>query len=114
MPESASLSDSVSGPVFGLLGSPNAGKTTLFNALTGLRARVGNYPGVTVERREANLTLDGGGKAALRPIAWVFSVLIVVMNLRYMLPFNVDAMFVTGIVVFLLWIPARAGDGAAD
>jgi len=43
--------------VFGLLGSPNAGKTTLFNALTGLRARVGNYPGVTVERREAGLPL---------------------------------------------------------
>jgi ferrous iron transport protein B len=36
----------------GLVGSPNSGKTTLFNALTGLRARVGNYPGVTVERRE--------------------------------------------------------------
>ncbi|MEZ4215108.1 MAG: ferrous iron transporter B [Myxococcota bacterium] len=44
---------------FGLVGSPNAGKTTLFNALTGLRARVGNYPGVTVERREGALDLDG-------------------------------------------------------
>jgi ferrous iron transport protein B len=43
----------------GLLGSPNSGKTTLFNALTGLRARVGNYPGVTVERREGSATLDG-------------------------------------------------------
>jgi ferrous iron transport protein B len=41
------------GPLrLGLLGSPNSGKTTLFNALTGLRAKVGNYPGVTVERRE--------------------------------------------------------------
>lgn len=40
-----------------LLGSPNSGKTTLFNALTGLRARVGNYPGVTVERREGPLEL---------------------------------------------------------
>ncbi len=35
-----------------LLGSPNSGKTTLFNALTGLRAKTGNYPGVTVDRRE--------------------------------------------------------------
>ncbi len=34
-----------------LLGNPNCGKTTLFNALTGMRQRVGNYPGVTVERR---------------------------------------------------------------
>ena len=50
--------------VFGLLGSPNAGKTTLFNALTGMRARVGNYPGVTVERREAELVL-GNTRAVL-------------------------------------------------
>lgn len=35
-----------------LVGSPNAGKTTLFNALTGLRAKTGNYPGVTVARFE--------------------------------------------------------------
>ncbi|HKC50960.1 MAG TPA: ferrous iron transporter B [Myxococcota bacterium] len=38
-----------------LIGAPNAGKTTLFNALTGSSARVGNYPGVTVERREGTL-----------------------------------------------------------
>ncbi len=44
---------------FGLLGSPNAGKTTLFNALTGLRAKVGNYPGVTVERREGRTSAGG-------------------------------------------------------
>ncbi len=38
-----------------LVGAPNAGKTTLFNALTRSSARVGNYPGVTVERREGTL-----------------------------------------------------------
>jgi ferrous iron transport protein B len=43
----------------GLIGSPNSGKTTLFNALTGLRAKVGNYPGVTVERREGLVRVDG-------------------------------------------------------
>jgi ferrous iron transport protein B len=44
------------GPVrVALVGSPNTGKTTLFNALTGSAARVGNYAGVTVERREGRL-----------------------------------------------------------
>lgn len=42
-----------------LLGNPNAGKTTLFNALSGHRARVGNYPGVTVERRSATIEIAG-------------------------------------------------------
>ena len=38
-------------PVYALVGNPNCGKTTLFNALTGLRQKVGNYPGVTVEKK---------------------------------------------------------------
>ncbi|HIF94446.1 MAG: ferrous iron transporter B [Myxococcales bacterium] len=59
------LSNSASPLVFGLLGSPNAGKTTLFNALTGLRAKVGNYPGVTVERREGEVSLGRGDSRAL-------------------------------------------------
>ena len=42
-----------------LVGSPNAGKTTLFNALTGLRAKTANYPGVTVSRREGLVHVDG-------------------------------------------------------
>lgn len=41
-----------------LLGNPNVGKTTLFNALTGENAKVGNYPGITVERRSATLHLE--------------------------------------------------------
>src|SRR5881392_1444630 len=40
-----------------LAGNPNAGKTSLFNALTGLRQKVANYPGVTSERKEGGCTL---------------------------------------------------------
>ena len=41
-----------------VVGNPNTGKTTLFNALTGLSQRVGNFPGVTVERKVGQLTLS--------------------------------------------------------
>ncbi len=47
-----------------LTGNPNCGKTTLFNALTGLRAKVGNYAGVTVERKEGRL-LGAGAEHAI-------------------------------------------------
>jgi ferrous iron transport protein B len=47
-----------------LTGNPNCGKTTIFNALTGLRAKVGNYAGVTVERKEGRLV----GAPAARPL----------------------------------------------
>ena len=42
-----------------LVGNPNTGKTTLFNALSGLNQRVGNYPGVTVETKKGRMTCDG-------------------------------------------------------
>ncbi len=47
------------GPVIALLGNPNAGKTTLFNVLTGLRAKTANFPGTTVEQRRGRFALKG-------------------------------------------------------
>ncbi len=49
-----------SSPLVLLVGNPNVGKTSLFNRLTGENARIGNYPGVTVERRSGRLTLGAG------------------------------------------------------
>jgi ferrous iron transport protein B len=43
----------------GMIGNPNCGKTTLFNALTGLRQKVGNWPGVTVERKVGSFDIHG-------------------------------------------------------
>lgn len=52
-------------------GNPNSGKTTLFNALTGLRQKVANYPGVTVEKREG--TLRGYGDVTLLDLPGAYS-----------------------------------------
>ncbi len=57
-----------------LAGNPNAGKTSLFNALTGLRQKVANYPGVTVERKEGVWTLgEGGAHARLVDLPGLYS-----------------------------------------
>ncbi len=48
-----------------LVGNPNAGKSALFNKLTGARQKIANYPGVTVERKAGKIALPGGGTAEL-------------------------------------------------
>jgi ferrous iron transport protein B len=56
----AVLDATASAPLVALIGPPNSGKTTLFNRLTGLRQKVANYPGVTVEKHVGRVELDGG------------------------------------------------------
>jgi ferrous iron transport protein B len=56
-----------------IAGNPNTGKTTLFNSLTGSRARVGNYPGVTVERRMGSVKLDKSGEVSVLDIPGTYS-----------------------------------------
>lgn len=56
-----------------IIGNPNSGKTTLFNALTGLRQKVGNYPGVTVERKEGRVVLENGSQIILFDLPGLYS-----------------------------------------
>ena len=44
--------------IVGIVGNPNCGKTTVFNALTGSKQRVGNWPGVTVERKTGECSVQ--------------------------------------------------------
>ncbi len=60
-------------PLIALVGSPNAGKSALFNALTGARQKVGNYPGVTVERKSGRLVLGDGRPAELVDLPGAYS-----------------------------------------
>jgi len=55
-----------------LLGAPNCGKTSLFNALTGGRAKVANYPGVTVEYRKGILETASSNRAELLDLPGVY------------------------------------------
>ena len=56
-----------------LVGNPNTGKSTLFNALTGMRQRVGNYPGVTVARKSGTCDLGEGTKVELIDLPGLYS-----------------------------------------
>lgn len=60
-------------PLIALVGNPNAGKSALFNALTGARQKVGNYPGVTVERHAGRITLSDGRPVELVDLPGTYS-----------------------------------------
>lgn len=61
--------------VIALAGNPNAGKTTLFNAITGLNQHVANYPGVTVDRKEGRAPLSGGRHARIIDLPGIYSLI---------------------------------------
>ena len=56
-----------------LLGNPNTGKTSVFNRLTGLTQKVGNYPGITVEKKEGVCKLNRTTKAHLLDLPGTYS-----------------------------------------
>jgi ferrous iron transport protein B len=60
-------------PVVALVGNPNCGKTALFNALTGSRQKVANYPGVTVEKKVGRVTTPAGRSIELVDLPGTYS-----------------------------------------
>lgn len=57
----------------GLVGNPNSGKTSLFNALTGLNQKVGNFPGVTVDKKTGHIALDESIEAEIIDLPGTYS-----------------------------------------
>ena len=57
----------------GLVGNPNSGKSTLFNVLTGLRQKISNYPGVTVEQKTGFATLSNGQEIEITDLPGLYS-----------------------------------------
>ncbi|MFN3749559.1 MAG: ferrous iron transporter B [Sphingorhabdus sp.] len=60
-------------PLVALVGNPNAGKSALFNALTGARQKIANYPGVTVERKSGRATFADGRPVELIDLPGAYS-----------------------------------------
>jgi ferrous iron transport protein B len=67
------MSDTVLPTRIALVGNPNSGKTALFNALTGARQKVANYPGVTVERKEGMVSSPGGRRVSVLDLPGTYS-----------------------------------------
>ena len=57
-----------------LIGNPNTGKTSVFNELTGLNQQVGNYPGITVEKKQGFCKLNEARKAVITDLPGTYSI----------------------------------------
>ena len=57
-----------------LVGNPNTGKTSLFNELTGLNQKVGNYPGITVDKKQGKFQLDHSTFVELTDLPGTYSI----------------------------------------
>lgn len=78
----------------GLVGNPNCGKTTLFNGLTGSHQHIGNWPGVTVEKKEGQFFLPDGTEVKLVDLPGIYSLTAAsedeAASLRYILSHEAD------------------------
>lgn len=72
-PENAATGTAADEMVFAIVGNPNCGKSTIFNALTGLKQKVANYPGVTVERKEGHCYSMHGRRFRLLDLPGAYS-----------------------------------------
>ncbi len=72
-PSRAGAGEAPRRPLVAILGNPNAGKSTLFNQLTGLRQKVGNYPGVTVEKKTGVCELPSGRRIEILDLPGSYS-----------------------------------------
>jgi ferrous iron transport protein B len=61
-------------PIIALVGNPNSGKSSLFNHLTGLNQKVGNFPGVTVEKKSGFSQIDGLGNTEIIDLPGIYSI----------------------------------------
>jgi len=74
LPQLVQITPAKPGPhAVAMVGSPNAGKSTLFNALTGLRQKVANYPGVTVESHVGRVRFDSGKEVSLIDLPGIYA-----------------------------------------